>query len=123
MEAIDTQWLWPAWKFGMAMNDQFDTLHDQYNTISTPIQDAESFHLDIADIADKATSRAEFHSLLAQRKQLRLDELRSCFESVSVELVANPMLMDESRWAHAVQFFRTSSLDSIVAYFAAYLAN
>ena len=123
MEDIDVQWLWPAWKFGMIMSDQFNTLHDQYNTISTPIQDAQSFHLDVADISDKATTRAEFHLLLAQRKQMRLDELRNCFESVAVELVANPKLMDESRWIHAIQFFRTTSIDSIVAYFATYLAN
>lgn len=41
-----------AWEFDITTSDQFNTLQDQCNTFCTPIQDAQSFHLDVVDISD-----------------------------------------------------------------------
>lgn len=54
--------------------------------------------------------------LLAQH--WRLVELRNCFESVSVELVAIPKLIAESRWMHALLPHNLHRLN--VAYFGAH---
>ncbi|KAI0169927.1 hypothetical protein GGR52DRAFT_552093 [Hypoxylon sp. FL1284] len=117
----DPGWSWPAWKFGMKRDELFTTLHDQYNTIAFSIQDPEAFHHDVYEISNIASSADELHRLLADRKQLRLNELNQSLESASVEIIANPKLVGTQQWQHALQLFRTRSLDSLVRYFASYL--
>jgi len=114
-------WQWPAWKFGMKRDDLFTKLHDKYNTLSTPIQDREAFHHDVYEISSLASSKDEFHRLLADRKQQRLDELNRGLESASVEIIANPTLIGTEQWQYALQLFRARSLDSLVRYFSSYL--
>ncbi|XDG08893.1 hypothetical protein ABKA04_008508 [Annulohypoxylon sp. FPYF3050] len=117
----DPIWSWPAWKFGMKREELFTKLHDQYNTINFSIQDPEAFHHDVYEISNTAQNVDEFHRLLADRKQLRLNELNQSLESASVEIIANPNLIGTTQWQFAIQLFRTKSLDSLVRYFSSYL--
>ncbi|KAH9894674.1 hypothetical protein F4778DRAFT_285694 [Xylariomycetidae sp. FL2044] len=112
---------WPAWKFGMRRDDLFTKLQDQYNTLAFSIQDPEAFHHDVCEISNTASSTEEFHRLLADRKELRLRELNQSLESASLEIIANPKLIGTEQWHHAIQLFRTKSLDSLVRYFGSYL--
>ncbi|CAK7266632.1 hypothetical protein SEPCBS57363_002188 [Sporothrix epigloea] len=114
---------WPAWKFGMKRDALFTTLHDQYNTFQSNIQDPDAFHHDVYEIANEAASTVEFHNLLATRRDQRLRELNESLESASFEIIANPALVGTSQWEHALQLFRTRSLDSLVRYFASYLPS
>ncbi|KAJ3492294.1 hypothetical protein NLG97_g5434 [Lecanicillium saksenae] len=119
----DLEWTWPAWKFGLKMDDQFKQLQEAYNTIPSAIQNPQAFHLDLLEIATKATTKEELYKELAIRKQKRILELNRSLESLSCEIVANPNLLAVSQWQHAVQIFRTGSLDSLVEYFASYLTE
>lgn len=120
-DPADSCWNWPHWKFGLKREDLFLKLHQQYNTISSSILDPEAFHHDVCQISHKATSTDEFHRLLESRKQQRLRELNESLESASFEIIANPSFIGSDQWQHAVQLFRTRSLDSLVRYFASYL--
>ncbi|KAI1652811.1 hypothetical protein F4813DRAFT_290819 [Daldinia decipiens] len=119
----DPGWSWPAWKFGMKRDELFTGLHDRYNTIAFSIQDPEAFHHDVYEISNTASTVDEFHRMLADRKQLRLNELNQSLESASVEIIANPSLIGTQQWQYALQLFRTKSLDSLVRYFASYLPD
>ncbi|KAH7034615.1 uncharacterized protein B0I36DRAFT_82513 [Microdochium trichocladiopsis] len=119
----EPSWQWPAWKFGMKREDLFTKLHDQYNTIPSSIQDPEAFHHDVYEISTTASSPTEFHRLLAERKALRLRELNESLESAAVEIIANPDLIGTEQWQHAIQLFRTRSLDSLVRYYSSYLPD
>lgn len=112
---------WPAWKFGLKRDDIFGTLNDQYNTFPSTIQDPEAFHHDVYEISNEAASAEEFHRLLAVRKQQRLLELNDCLQTAACEIIANPDLIGTPRWEHALQLFRTRSLDSLIRYFSSYL--
>ncbi|KAH8681855.1 hypothetical protein BX600DRAFT_447405 [Xylariales sp. PMI_506] len=117
----DPGWSWPAWKFGMKREELFTKLHDQYNTFPSSIQDPEAFHHDVYEISHVASTPAEFHQLLADRKDQRLRELNEGLESASLEIIANPKLIGTQQWQYALQLFRTKSLDSLVRYFSSYL--
>ncbi len=101
----------------------FTTLHDQYNTFQSSIQDPNAFHHDVFEIASEASTAAEFHRLLAGRRDQRLRELNESLESASFEIIANPSLVGTAQWEYALQLFRTRSLDSLVRYFASYLPS
>ncbi|KAH7156452.1 hypothetical protein EDB81DRAFT_880770 [Dactylonectria macrodidyma] len=123
LDIDDPGWSWPAWKFGMKRDDLFTKLHDQYNTFSFNIQDPEAFHHDVYEISRNADTTDEFHRLMADRQRQRLTELHESLESLAVEIIANPKLMDSEHWQYALQLFRTRSFDSIVRYFASYLPD
>ncbi|KAF5629998.1 ribose-phosphate pyrophosphokinase [Fusarium tjaetaba] len=117
----DPAYTWPAGKFGLKREDLSNKLHDQYNTYLAPIQSPEAFYHDISEIAHTAHSAAEFHHLAHGRRQQRLDELNDALESASFEIIGYPRLIETPQWEHAVQLFRTNSLDSLLQYFASYL--
>lgn len=117
----DPGWAWPAWKFGMKREDLTTTLHEQYNTFPSSIQDPEAFHHDVFEVAITASTTDEFHSLLAARKQQRLRELNETLESAAFEIIAHPGLVGTDQWQYALQLFRTRALDSLVRYFSSYL--
>ncbi|KAI1334611.1 hypothetical protein F5Y15DRAFT_285940 [Xylariaceae sp. FL0016] len=123
MDDLDPGLSWPAWKFGMKRADLSNKLHDQYNTLTFPIQDLEAFHHDVCEISHAASTADEFHRLLDQRKQLRMRELEDGLQSASLEIIANPKLIGTQQWQHALQLFRTRSFDSLVRYFASYLPD
>ncbi|KAG5936184.1 hypothetical protein E4U53_000271 [Claviceps sorghi] len=114
---------WPAWKFGMKRDDLSTTLHDQYNTLSTPLQDPDAFYYDVYEISRDADNVDEFHRMMADRREKRLREMHESLQALAVEIVANPKLMATEQWATAIQFFRTKSYDSIVRYFASYIPD
>ncbi|KAL2150994.1 hypothetical protein VTH82DRAFT_6092 [Thermothelomyces myriococcoides] len=122
-EPGDTCWTWPFWKFGLKKDDLFGTLHERYNTFASPILDPEAFHHDVYEIAQQASNTDEFHRLLNARKEQRLRELNETLESAAFEIIANPSLINTEQWQHAVQLFRTKSLDSLVRYYASYLPS
>jgi len=123
MDDPDVCWTWPYWKFGLKKDDLFGTLNDQYNTVPSPILDPAAFHHDVYEISQQASSTDEFHRLLNARKEQRLRELNDTLESAAFEIIANPSLIGTEQWQHAVQLFRTKSLDSLVRYFASYLPS
>lgn len=122
-DTSDPCWSWPHWKFGLKRNDLFTKLHDQYNTVPSPILDPEAFHHDVYELSHQAATADEFHRLLQDRKQQRIRELNETLESAAFEIIANPSLIGTDQWHHAVQLFRTKSLDSLVRYFASYLPS
>lgn len=122
-DTSDPCWSWPHWKFGLKRDDLFHSLHLQYNTVSNPILDPEAFHHDVYELSHQAASADEFYRLLEGRKQQRLRELNESLESAAFEIIANPSLIGTEQWEHAVQLFRTKSLDSLVRYFASYLPS
>lgn len=105
----------------MRREDLFTSLHDKYNTISFSLQDPEAFHHDVLELSNQADTAEEFHQLMEQRKGQRTQEMSDCFESIAVEIIANPALIGTDQWQHALQLFRTKSYDSIVRYFASYI--
>ncbi|KAI1323563.1 hypothetical protein F5Y16DRAFT_383517 [Xylariaceae sp. FL0255] len=121
MDEPDDGCSWQAWKFGMKREDLYTKLQDQYNTLAFSIQDPDAFHHDVCEISKLASDTHEFHQMLSERKQLRLDQLRESFESAAVEIIANPKLIGTDQWQHAIQLFRTRSFDSLVRYFSSYL--
>lgn len=122
-DTSDTCWSWPHWKFGLKRNDLFTKLHEQYNTVPSPILDPEAFHHDVYELSHQASTADELHRLLEDRKQQRVRELNETLESAAFEIIANPSLIGTEQWHHAVQLFRTKSLDSLVRYFASYLPS
>lgn len=107
----------------MKREDLTTKLHDQYNTFPSSIQDPEAFHHDVFEVAITASTTDEFHSLLAARKQQRLQELNETLESAAFEIIAHPGLVGTDQWQYALQLFRTRSLDSLVRYFSSYLPD
>lgn len=105
----------------MQRADLFTKLHDQYNTFSFTLQDPDAFHHDVYEISTEANTEAEFHRLMAERRQQRLDQLNESLQSVALEIIGNPKLIGTEQWSFAVQLFRTRSFDSLVRYFANYL--
>lgn len=123
MDEPDGGCSWQAWKFGMKREDLYTKLQDQYNTVTLSIQDPDAFHHDVREISKAAVDSEEFHRLLKQRKQLRLNQLNESLQSASVEIIANPQLIGTDQWQHAIQLFRTRSFDSLVRYFSSYLPD
>jgi hypothetical protein len=121
MDEPDGGCFWQAWKFGMKREDLYTKLQDQYNTVTLSIQDPDAFHHDVCEISKAAADTTEFHRLLEERKQLRLEQLNESLQSASVEIIANPALIGTDQWQHAIQLFRTKSYDSLVRYFSSYL--
>lgn len=114
---------WPFWKFGLKQNDLNTTLHEKYNTFPSAIQDPEAFHHDVYELSTRADTRGEFEQLMEERKTQRLKELNTMLEDASFEIIGCPRLIGTDQWIHAVQLFRTKSLDSLVRYFASYLPD
>jgi hypothetical protein len=88
------EWRWPGWKLGMDFEDLFTTLHQQYNIGTIHVQDFEAFHHDVDELCRQAKTRDEFHKLMAERSDLRRRELMEAFESVAVQLIARPLLLE-----------------------------
>lgn len=90
---LDQEWWWPSYKFGLPLEALFSSLDTQYNTVSIPIQDPEAFHHDVYEISSVATTALEFHTLLADRRKLRLAELRESWRAVACRVAACPQLV------------------------------
>ena len=119
----DPNLAWPSYKFGFKHSDLTTTLHDKYNTFTSTIQDPEAFHHDVWEISNEADTEQDFHRLMSERREQRLEELNETLENLAVEIISNPKLLDSKHWKYALQLFRTKSFDSIVRYFASYLPD
>ncbi|KAF2493697.1 hypothetical protein BU16DRAFT_439859, partial [Lophium mytilinum] len=114
---------WPAWKFGHEREDLYTTLHDQYNTFPSAIQDREAFYHDVLDVATHAANADQFHTGLQERRAARLQELNEALDSTACELIGRPSLLpgDTDHWATALRLFRSKSLDALVQYFSMFI--
>jgi hypothetical protein len=119
----DPDLAWPSYKFGFKHDDLSTTLHEKYNTFTSTIQDPEAFHHDVWEISHEANTADDFHRLMSERREQRLQELNETLENLAVEIISNPKLLDSRHWKYALQLFRTKSFDSIVRYFASYLPD
>lgn len=127
----DLQWSWPSWKFNLPIDDLFGNLFDQYNKIDIAIQEPTAFHHDVLEVSLAATTSNEFHALLKQRKEKRLQELRQCWSSVAIGIAADPPLLEGNRneesiaerWAAFLHFSREFSFDALARYFSLFTHN
>ncbi|CAH0033632.1 unnamed protein product [Clonostachys rhizophaga] len=120
---LDRSWLWPAWKFGLAYEDIFHTLHNQHNTVEIPLQDFRAFYYDVRELAAKASTRDELDRLLCERKQSRSTELLKAFDDAALQLAGDPSSLPGGMWVPSVELFRTRSLASLVMFFAGFLPD
>ncbi|KAL7935790.1 hypothetical protein V8C35DRAFT_298254 [Trichoderma chlorosporum] len=137
---MDPSWYWFHDKFGLQPEDLFTTLHDRFNTKKFPLQDPESFHLDVCECADAAETREEFYSKLSTRMTERTEQMTKAWEDISTWLSAFPnnmfcqLCFDEEtlqvklklnslndnigeRGVAFDKFSRTMSVDSLVRFF------
>ncbi|POS68667.1 hypothetical protein DHEL01_v212939 [Diaporthe helianthi] len=122
---LDQEWWWPSYKFTLPLDDLFDSLYTQYNTVTIPIQDPEAFHHDVYETCTVATTASEFHKLLAERRELRLQELRTSWGAVASRIAARPRLIVPAPaskleaadvWADFMYFSREFSFDALVKF-------
>ncbi|KUI65135.1 hypothetical protein VM1G_00660 [Cytospora mali] len=122
----EPQWSWPSWKFGLSLDSLFGNLYEQYNTIPIPIQEPIAFHHDVSEACHTATTLAEFHVLLAKRRDRRLHELRRCWDSISQDIASYPPFLEgnltdispDERWGAFLHFSREFSFDALAGYFS-----
>ncbi|KAL8381115.1 hypothetical protein RB595_005411 [Gaeumannomyces hyphopodioides] len=118
------EWRWPSSKFGIDMTTLFTDIYREYNMEPSPIQQAEAFHHDVYEVANRASTKEEFYQLLGERKKQRLKELRDAFESIAGELIDRPCLTsDDGLWASIARFTHHRTLDNLVAHFASYIPD
>ncbi|KAH7027237.1 uncharacterized protein B0I36DRAFT_136611 [Microdochium trichocladiopsis] len=119
---IARKWRWPADKFNMRQSDLFRQLQPQHNTFSFTLQDPETFHRDVCELAEAAHTTDELNMMLKQRKEERLEELNRKFEATGAKLARNPYLGGEPKhWDNMAQLFRDKSYDALVRYFATHV--
>ncbi|KAI0503379.1 hypothetical protein F5B22DRAFT_629199 [Xylaria bambusicola] len=120
------QWDWPYWKFGYRTREAlFEELHVEYNSIKSAIQDPFSWHLDVCQIADLASTREEFETLLKKRRDERFEELIRAWDEIALMLIteSHRFMLPRKRtdyWARFIRISRHFSYDAIVGYFGAY---
>lgn len=119
-------WHWDAWKVGMDVEDLFGDLHLRFNTFSGNIQSKQTFYCDVWELARKAPNRDKFEEMLADRRALRLKELRASLAQITSYLYRHPHLIpnsktvsSDSNYYNTMDVLRSRSLDSIVKYFGA----
>ncbi|KAI0855140.1 hypothetical protein F4860DRAFT_54026 [Xylaria cubensis] len=112
----EREYHWPAWKFGMAMDELWGELHDQYNTLRIPIQCQRAFHLDVKELATKASTRKQFFRLMDERSQDRFKEVKQAIADISIDFIGDPgRFVIEGLWSPFLDFARaTSAADLII---------
>lgn len=129
VDYFDPQWSWPSSKFNLPLDDLFGNLYDQFNTIPIPIQEPIAFHHDVSELCSAASTLSEFYVLLKQRRDQRVEELRQCWEAVSLRIATWPPSLkgDEAsldeRWAAFLHFSREFSFDTLNRYFSLFTHN
>ncbi|KAJ2975730.1 hypothetical protein NUW58_g8273 [Xylaria curta] len=120
---IEDRWHWPAWRFGMRLDELFTTLHEKFNMWPAPILDFEAFHHDVAELAHTAKTKDELFRALELRKKQRCEEITEVWELIAGYGTAGASILPEEHWAYAVQFFRTRSLDAMIAFLFEFLVD
>lgn len=103
--AFDRTFRWPAYKFGMRLDELFTTLHDRFNTWPAPLQDWEAFHHDVWEISEAATTKEELMKNLEKRMNIRKAEMTEVWDLISVHCAIGRSILPEEHWRHACQCF------------------
>lgn len=114
---------WPSWRVGVDMADLFGDLHERFNTAPMYIQDAESFHKDVYELASRVSSKEDFYEQLQQRRDDRLDELKSFIHQMNMFAISGFFHMDELHMQPFRRLRGSASLDCLVAFFASFLGS
>jgi hypothetical protein len=117
----DYEFHWPCWRVGVDMEDLFGDLHERFNTAPMFIQDPESFHKDVCDVASHASSKEDFYERMQQRRDDRLDELKSFIKQIDLFAVSGFFPLEERHARPFRRIRRWASLDCLVAFFASFL--
>ncbi|KAI1743721.1 hypothetical protein F4680DRAFT_409204 [Xylaria scruposa] len=120
---FDTEWHWDAWKFEMSMDELFTTLHSRFNTWPAPLQSFEAFHHDVWEISKAVSTKEDLFKALEIRKRQRSEEMAEAWESIAVHLIAGQSMLHGDHWAYGVRFFRTRSLDHMLAFLYQFLTE
>jgi hypothetical protein len=117
----DQELLWPAWKFGMKPEDMYLGLHDQYNTLRIPIQCQRLFHLDIKELANKASTSEEFHQLMAQRSRDRFREVDEALYDIDLDLLMSvDKFPDNDLFSQFFAFVRSKCASGLATFLAGF---
>ncbi|KAI0866920.1 hypothetical protein F4860DRAFT_455636 [Xylaria cubensis] len=119
--ATEREWHWESWKFGISLDAQFTSLHNRFNTWSAPLQSPEAFHHDLWELSNAASTKEELFQALEIRKRQRSEEMAEAWDSIAVHLVGGQSMFRGDQWAYAVRFFRTRSLDHMLAFLYEFL--
>lgn len=109
---------WPAWKFGLDMDDLFTTLPKQFNMMSCALLDRDAFFRDVSAISHTAKTREEFFSMLQERREMRAEELRDMWVTSFQNISGSPDLIGRELWPNAMFIYHFNSFDAIVRFFA-----
>ncbi|KAH9985585.1 hypothetical protein F4779DRAFT_612068, partial [Xylariaceae sp. FL0662B] len=117
---------WPAWKFGMRQDELFTTVAKQFNSITIPMLDLDSFNRDVCELSAIAQDKDAFFKLLDERRDMRQKELLDLWQFTFSHLATYPFLLprpdgSKAPWKHAMQISYSQSFDSYVRYFAGFL--
>jgi len=120
---------WPFDKFGFEDPDViFGSLHHQYNSVPFAIQDPHAWAADLHEAAHTASTKEEFLSLLETQRDQRFLEIQQAWRSTKANLAGKPMLWKThpdpgALWMPFLDLARDFSMDSLVSFFASYLAG
>lgn len=107
----------------MSLDELFTTLHNQFNTWPAPIQDFKAFHSDVSEMSNTAGTREELFRALESRKKQRSEEMARAWQDITLYLTAGRSMLPDKQWECATQFFRTKSLDAMLAFLYTFLTN
>lgn len=108
----------------MDVMDLFHTLTKEFNTMTMPMLDIEAFNRDVCEMATVAKDKQDFYRLLAERRDLRRQELLRMWRTAMDEIATDPRLLEKSvepAWGNAMQIAWWKSFDAYVGYFTGYL--
>lgn len=126
---------WGAHKFGMDVDDMFDVLPKQFNTVTIPLLTQETFCYDVFHVGRTAENKADFYCQLKERRDQRLKELHNLWnEAIDPDEFLQRMLrrrkargepfltgQDYGLMTYLNMIHVEKSLDTYIAYFASNL--
>ncbi|KAF4504050.1 hypothetical protein G6O67_008669 [Ophiocordyceps sinensis] len=120
----EPQYRWPFWEVGCQEEDLFGELHQRFNTTPYPayIQDPESFHRDVLEIARQAHDKDDFFARMQRRRDERFAELDRFRRRLFILHNNGFNKLDDTQMHHLTRMNYFASLDSIVALYASLLA-
>ncbi|KAH8655718.1 hypothetical protein BX600DRAFT_72357 [Xylariales sp. PMI_506] len=80
---------WPCHKFGLEPEDLFSKLFEKYNYIQIPLQNPNLFHLEVQEIATKASTPDEFYCTLKDRANQRYEEIHGALDEILTTLTCS----------------------------------
>jgi hypothetical protein len=109
---------WPAYKFGMKLDEFITILKPRFNTLSLPLLDDGSFLEDVNRIAEEADSKEEFLKHLEQHSEGQKTKLLKSWQSTTTKLITSDTVnIPDDTWVAAVRFMQTKSIESLIQFF------